>query len=89
MGGRVGIILSYRSLGGAPGAPGPGKTTMSLPFEAPCTPADPRGLQILAKTIYRELRASGFSEEDVMQLAGELLSRVAEDVRGGRRADRA
>ncbi|MBX3126710.1 MAG: hypothetical protein KF718_08325 [Polyangiaceae bacterium] len=55
---------------------------MALPFEAPASPADPRAVQILAKTIYRELRASGFSEEDVMQLAGELLSRVADDVRG-------
>ena len=38
--------------------------------------------RILAKTIYRELRGSGFSERDVMALAGELLSLVTTEVRG-------
>lgn len=57
---------------------------MALPFEVPATPSDPRAVRILAKTIYRELRASGFSEEEVMQLATELLDRVARDVRDSR-----
>ncbi len=38
-------------------------------------------MRILAKNIYREFRASGFSERDVMALAGELLSLVTTDVR--------
>ncbi|HMR04347.1 MAG TPA: hypothetical protein PKA88_01195 [Polyangiaceae bacterium] len=54
---------------------------MALPYEVPSTPSDPRAVRILAKTIYRELRASGFSEQEVMQLASELLARVASDVR--------
>jgi len=42
---------------------------------------DPRAVAILAKNIYREFRAGGFSERDVMALAGELLSLVTTDVR--------
>ena len=41
---------------------------------------DPRAVAILAKNIYREFRAGGFSERDVMALAGELLSLVTTDV---------
>jgi hypothetical protein len=46
---------------------------------------DPRALRILAKTIYRELRQGGLLEEDVMSLAGELLSLVAGEVKDRRR----
>src|SRR5689334_19102243 len=46
---------------------------------------DPRALGILAKTIYRDLRQSGLLEEDVMSLAGELLSLVAGEVKDRRR----
>ena len=42
---------------------------------------DPRAVAILAKNIYREFRAGGFSERDVMALAGELLSLVTSDVK--------
>jgi hypothetical protein len=38
----------------------------------------------LAKTIYRELRASGYVDGDVMSLAGELLGLVASEVKGRR-----
>ena len=38
---------------------------------------DARAVSILAKNIYREVRSGGFSERDVMALAGELLSLVA------------
>ncbi len=48
---------------------------------------DSRALRILAKTIYRELRSSGLSEEDVMAVSGEMLHLVAVDVRD-RRAPR-
>jgi hypothetical protein len=43
--------------------------------------ADQKAVSIFAKSIYRELRASGYSGEDVMQLAGELLSLLTHDVR--------
>ena len=55
---------------------------MALPFESSPTPNDPRAARILAKTIYRELRGSGFSERDVMALAGELLALVTTEVKG-------
>ena len=55
---------------------------MALPFESSPAPNDPRAARILAETIYRELRGSGFSERDVMALAGELLSLVTTEVRG-------
>jgi hypothetical protein len=59
---------------------------MAIPFDeaARSTPRDPRALAILAKTIYRELRASGYEERDVMALAGELLGIVASEVRDAR-----
>jgi len=48
---------------------------------SPSPKADPRAVQILAKNIYREFRASGFSERDVLALAGELLGLVTTDVK--------
>ena len=48
--------------------------------------SDPRAVRILAKTIYRELRQSGLAEQDVMALAGELLSLVTCDVKDRRRS---
>jgi|RhiMethySRZTD1v2_1073278.scaffolds.fasta_scaffold3000656_1 hypothetical protein len=61
---------------------------MTIPFAVkpqgpiPSGPADtpgsdPRAVRILAKTIYRDLRQAGLAEQDVMCLAGELLSLVA------------
>lgn len=55
--------------------------TMAIQFEQTTNPQDPRAMQILAKTIYRELRATGFSSGDVMGLAGELLALVTAEVR--------
>ena len=57
---------------------------MSLPFEMEKDPHDPRAVRILAKSIYRELRATGFSERDVMALTGELLSLLTTEVKGHR-----
>jgi hypothetical protein len=54
---------------------------MALPFGETPGARDPRALAILAKTIYRELRSSGFEARDVMTLAGELLSQVTSDVK--------
>jgi hypothetical protein len=56
---------------------------MALPFDASSTPSrDQRALPILAKTLYRDLRASGYSAKDVMALAGELLGLITAEVRG-------
>ncbi len=59
---------------------------MALPFDPTPGTRDPRALAILAKTIYRELRGSGYTARDVMKLAGELLGLVTSDVRGVRDA---
>jgi hypothetical protein len=56
-------------------------TQSSPTASVPNTKADPRAVEILAKNIYREFRASGFSERDVLALAGELLGLVTRDVR--------
>ena len=53
---------------------------MALPFDV-LPNRDPRAVRILAKTIFRELRASGYSEEDVMSLASELLGIVTVEMK--------
>jgi hypothetical protein len=53
---------------------------MALPFGETSGPRDPRTLAILAKTIYRELRSSGFEARDVIAVAGELLAQVTSEV---------
>lgn len=62
-------------------------STDRVPGQTPLGPAshDSRALGILAKSIYRELRQSGLVEEDVMSVAGELLSLVAGEVKDRRR----
>jgi hypothetical protein len=57
---------------------------MALPFDDTRGARDPRALAILAKTIYRELRSSGYAERDVIALAGELLGMVASEVKDRR-----
>jgi hypothetical protein len=57
---------------------------MSLPFDASHGARDRRSIAILAKTIYRELRSSGYGESDVMTLASELLGVVTAEVKGRR-----
>lgn len=58
---------------------------MALPFDETHGARDPRALAILAKTIYRELRTSGYTERDVMSLASELLGMVTSEVRGAKK----
>ena len=57
---------------------------MALPFADNSTSRDVRAVTILAKSIYRELRASGYETRDVISLASELLAQVTTDVRSGR-----
>ncbi|HVJ18974.1 MAG TPA: hypothetical protein VM686_26315 [Polyangiaceae bacterium] len=49
--------------------------------EHQATKIDERTVSVLAKNIYREVRAGGLSERDVMALAGELLALVTNDVK--------
>ena len=56
---------------------------MALPFGETPGARDARALSILANTIYRELRSSGFEVRHVMALAGELLGEVTSEVRAG------
>lgn len=54
---------------------------MALPFGDTPGARDRRTLSIFAKTIYRELRQSGFEARDILALTGELLAQVTLDVR--------
>jgi hypothetical protein len=54
---------------------------MAIPFGETPGARDPRAVAILAKSIYRELRGSGYRTRDVIALAGELLSQVTTEVR--------
>lgn len=63
-----------------------GDSTSPIPAGLKEASRDDRALRILAKTIYRELRQGGLAEEDLMFLAGELLSLVTTDVKDRRRA---
>jgi hypothetical protein len=56
---------------------------MALPFGETPGARDARTLAILARTIYRELRSSGFEARDVIALAGELLGQVTSEFRRG------
>ena len=52
-----------------------------VPQSDPAASRDARAVPILAKTIYRELKQSGLSEEDIMGVASELLAQVATGLR--------
>jgi hypothetical protein len=54
---------------------------MALPFGETHGARDARTLAILARTIYRELRGSGFEARDVIALAVELLAQVTAELR--------
>ena len=60
---------------------------MALPIDPSSEPRDPRALKILAKSIYKELRTSGYEERDVMAFAGELLGLVSREVRERRESE--
>jgi len=58
---------------------------MAFPFDETQGARDPRAVAILAKTIYRELRASGYGDKEVIALAGELLGVVTAEVKAATR----
>ena len=43
---------------------------------------DNRSLRILAKSVYRELRASGHSRSDIVQFTNTMLELVTTDLKG-------
>lgn len=45
----------------------------------------PRALRILAKSVFRELRSSGYSRSDMVAFATEMLALVSSDLREGDR----
>ncbi len=55
---------------------------MALPFDSGALPTDSRAVRILAKTLYRDLRAAGLGDKEVVSIASELLSQLSSDVRG-------
>lgn len=52
---------------------------MSEPTEQQST--QPRALRILAKSVFRELKSSGYSRSDILAFATEMLSLVSSDIR--------
>lgn len=44
-------------------------------------PAEPRALRILAKSVFRELKTSGYDRSDIVAFATEMLSLVSTDIR--------
>jgi len=53
-------------------------------FSGMSTSGDPRGVRILARTIYRELRTAGMTEREVLAVATELLAQTATDLKSSR-----
>jgi hypothetical protein len=43
--------------------------------------SQPRALRILAKSVFRELKSSGYSRSDILAFATEMLSLVSSDIR--------
>ena len=41
---------------------------------------DPRGLGILARSLFRQMRAQGYSPEQIIGLSAELIQLVREDL---------
>ena len=48
----------------------------------PHAPPDPKALKILAKSIFKELKAQGYDTKQVVGLATELISLVTSDLQG-------
>ena len=44
---------------------------------------EPRALRILAKSVFRELKTTGYSRSDIVAFATEMLSLVSTDIRQG------
>jgi hypothetical protein len=60
------------------------RNTMSIISDTNGTARDAKAVKIVAKSIYRELQEGGFADQDVIALAGELLTLVANGVKARR-----
>lgn len=56
---------------------------MTDPITANRTSAEPRALRIIAKSVFRELKTTGYSRSDIVAFATEMLSLVSTDIREG------
>ena len=54
---------------------------MSEPTTSSVAQQGPRALRILAKSVFRELKSSGYSRSDMLAFATEMLSLVSSDLR--------
>lgn len=78
------VLPSRASVASSPSIGQPnGVRPASLPLQGLPTAreAEPRDPETIARTLYAELRRDGYSEQQVIALAGELLSLVTADVR--------
>jgi hypothetical protein len=50
---------------------------------------DVKGTKILAKSLFRELRANGYSPNQILSLSTELIDLVTEDLKGARDGEEA
>ena len=50
------------------------------------TAKDPRGVRILAKSVYRELRSSGHSRSDIVAFTNAVLELVTSELRDAQEA---
>lgn len=54
---------------------------MSQPVASSAPQQGPRALRILAKSVFRELKSSGYSRSDIVAFSTEMLSLVSTDLR--------
>ncbi len=54
---------------------------MNNPITNPTTTPEPRALRILAKSVFRELKTTGYTRSDIVAFATEMLSLVSSDIR--------
>ena len=48
---------------------------------------DERGLSILARSLFKEMRTQGYSPDQIVNLSSELIELVREDLRSGLAAE--
>ena len=59
------------------------KTTNPVPVGTTPDPNRERALQILSKSIYKELRENGYQPKQIVSLATEIISLVTTDIGDG------
>jgi hypothetical protein len=53
----------------------------TAPTPIPTRSADERGVNILARTLFRQMREQGYSAEQIIGLSSELIHLVSSDMR--------